>query len=76
VACNGQTSTKVQLGYATTGAKKVEIYIDGGLTAGSNPASGTVTVDVHCDGLPHTFVVRALDAAGNPAVAQSLVTTE
>ena len=76
VQCKGATSTQVPVGYTTEGAKKVQIYIDGALTPGDSPVNGSVTVAVHCDGLPHTFVVRALDADGNPTVVKSLVTTE
>ena len=75
VECGGATSTSVDVQYATTGAKKQELYIDGRIVPGTEAGSGTVSAPVHCDMLPHTFVMVAYDANGRRTAAEKKVTT-
>ena len=70
----GTTSTSVSVTYATTGAKTSKLLVDGRPTALSS-ASGSVDAPVHCDSLPHTFVLFAYDAQGRYTSQQKLVTT-
>jgi ABC-type glycerol-3-phosphate transport system substrate-binding protein len=73
--CGGKTSTTVDVTYATTGAKKQELYVDGRIVSGTDVASGTVTAPVHCDPLPHTFVMVAYDANGRRTPVEKKLTT-
>jgi hypothetical protein len=75
VECTGKTSTTVDVQYATSGAKKQELYVDGRLVPGTDAASGTVSAPVHCDPLPHTFVMVAYDANGRRTPMEKKVTT-
>jgi ABC-type glycerol-3-phosphate transport system substrate-binding protein len=75
VDCGGKTSTTVQVQYATSGAKKQELYVDGRIVSGTDAASGTVSAPVHCDPLPHTFVMVAYDANGRRTPVEKKVTT-
>ena len=61
--CEHQTFTTVQVSYATSGAAKAELRVDGKPIPLSDPKSGAVDVDVRCDPLPHDFVLFAYDAA-------------
>ena len=72
--CKGSTSTSVSVTYATEGAAKQELYVDGRVTPGTGAASGSVTTDVHCDPLPHTFVLVAYDANGRRTTAEKKLT--
>jgi hypothetical protein len=64
VECQGKTSTSVTIQWATSGAAKRELYIDGRPIADATGVSGTVDTPVHCDPLPHDVVVIAYDDAG------------
>ena len=76
VACNGATSTTVSISYATADAKSKQLLVDGLSIDGTEPASGSLVVPVHCDALPHTVVLIAKDADGGRTVKQTLVNTE
>jgi hypothetical protein len=75
VDCGGKTSTTVDVQYATSGAKKRELYVDGRIVPGTDAASGRVSAPVHCDLLPHTFVMVAYDANGRRTPVEKKVTT-
>lgn len=75
VECSGKTSTTVDVTYATADAKKQELYVDGRIVPGTDAASGTVSAPVHCDPLPHTFVMVAYDADGRRTPVEKKVTT-
>jgi hypothetical protein len=65
----------VTVGYATSGASKQELYVDGRPVPGTDVATGSVTAPVHCDPLPHTFVMIAYDAAGRRTALEKKLTT-
>jgi hypothetical protein len=75
VPCTDVTKTTVTVGYATTNARKVQLYVDG-LAQPNVPMSGSLTVPVHCDALPHDVVVRALDRNGHPTVSKKVFTIQ
>jgi hypothetical protein len=75
VECGGTTSTTADVQYGTSGAKKQELYVDGRLVSGTDAPTGTVTAPVHCDPLPHTFVMVAYDNDGRRTAAEKKVTT-
>jgi ABC-type glycerol-3-phosphate transport system substrate-binding protein len=75
VDCNGKTSTKVSVQWSVSGAESQVLLVDGREVSGLDASSGTVEADVHCDPLPHTFVLHVLDDAGHPTTKQVLVTT-
>ena len=70
----GQTSTTVSVKYATAGAKKQQLLVDGRPTPLSS-SSGSLDAPVHCDSLPHTFVIVAYDSGGRYTSLQKLVST-
>jgi len=76
VDCGAQTSTTFTFSYETADAKSVELYVDGAQQSGDHPTSGSATVPVRCDGLPHDVVVRAIDADGNATVSKTQLTTQ
>jgi hypothetical protein len=59
-SCGGKTSTTVTVTYGTSGAAKQQLSVDGRPTD-LTTSSGSVDVPVHCDALPHTFVLFAWD---------------
>ena len=72
---SGATSMTVSVNYGTTGAKKQVLYVDG-RPQQLDAASGAVDAPVHCDAVPHTFVIVAYDANGRQtAQEKKLVTT-
>jgi hypothetical protein len=76
VVCNGATSTKVTVSYATTGASSKQLLVDGLRIDGTDPASADLEVPIHCDTLPHTVVMVAKDASGAKTIQQTMITTE
>ena len=76
VACGGKTSTTVPVQYATTGAAKLVLLIDGRDLPPTTAASATVNVQLHCDALPHTVVLVAYDGQGHRTVEQQMVNTQ
>jgi len=74
-ACGGATSTTVTVSYATQDAAKQELYVDGRLSPGTDAASGSLAVPVHCDPLPHTFVMVAYDGNGRRTAVEKKLTT-
>jgi hypothetical protein len=74
VACNGATSANVSVQYGITGAESQRLLVDG-RPSDLPTANGTIDAEVHCDDLPHTFVLYALDDAGRPTTQQKLVKT-
>jgi hypothetical protein len=74
-ACNGKTSVTVHVSYATEGAKSVELVVDGAAVPSATATSGALDVPIHCDPLPHTFVIVAKDSNGRSTSLQKLVTT-
>ncbi|HXY94501.1 MAG TPA: hypothetical protein VEP49_18630 [Acidimicrobiia bacterium] len=75
VQCQGHTSTTVNIQWATTGANKRELYIDGRPIVEATSASGAVETPVHCDALPHDVVIIAYDDAGRKTTAQKMFDT-
>lgn len=73
--CAGATSTSVTVTYTTEGAKKQELYVDGRITPGTDATSGSVVAPVHCDPLPHTFVLVAYDPNGRRTATEKKLTT-
>jgi hypothetical protein len=73
--CNGKTSVTVHVTYSTEGAKSVELLVDGAAVPSATATSGALDVPIHCDPLPHTFVVVAKDASGKETSLQKLVMT-
>ena len=73
--CAGKTSTTVTVSYATKDAEKRELYVDGRPVAGTERSSGSVDAAVHCDPLPHTFVMVAYDAENHRTALEKKLTT-
>ena len=76
VACEGKTSTTVTVTYATEGAAKVTLLVDGRRLPEAKAVRATLDVPVHCDPLPHTFVLVAEDADGGQTADERVLTTE
>jgi hypothetical protein len=70
----GTTSTTVQVTYGTSGSSKRQLSVDG-RPMNLSAATGTVDAPVHCDALPHTFVLFAYDSAGRYSTQQKLLST-
>jgi len=75
VECGGKTSTTVPVTYATSEADQQELYVDGRLEPGTDGATGSLSVPVHCDPLPHTFVLIAYDAQHRRTAREKKVVT-
>lgn len=75
VDCGTDTSTTFTIDYATEQADSVELYVDGAKQDGRFSTTGSESVPVRCDGLPHDVVVRAIDADGNATVGKTQITT-
>jgi hypothetical protein len=76
VACGTETSTTVSVHYQTVGAKRQQLLVDGRDVPGTEAAEATLDVPVHCDTLPHTFVLVAYDSNDAKTTQQKLLTTE
>jgi hypothetical protein len=74
VQCGTAPSTKVRVSYATSGAQRSQLVIDGRVEPG-DAVSATIDPLVHCDGLPHTVALVALDAAGHRTSQVEYLTT-
>jgi hypothetical protein len=74
VACGSGPSTTVSITYAVSGAKSQAIFLDGRQTSLPS-ASGSVSVPVHCDAVPHTVVLRALDEQSHPTTQEKILKT-
>jgi hypothetical protein len=74
--CGGKTSTMVPVHYAVTGSTKQLLRVDGRDVPGTEATSASLSVAVHCDPLPHTFVLVAYDAKGRRTALQKLLTTQ
>jgi hypothetical protein len=72
--CGSNTSTTFTVTYATAGAAKQNLLVDGRPTPLTD-ASGAVNVPVHCDNLPHTVVLYLTDSKGRATSQQKLLTT-
>lgn len=66
VQCTGTSSTTIDISWATTGAAKNLLRVDGRDVPEATAASGTVTAPVHCDALPHTVALIAYDKNNAP----------
>jgi hypothetical protein len=75
VDCQGKTSTTVTVSYAVSKAKKQVLAVDGRQLGGTGKSKGSVDAPVHCDPLPHTFVLAAYDASGKRTTEQKVLTT-
>jgi hypothetical protein len=64
VTCGAEPSTTVTVKYATEGAERQELIVDGRPVPGTDAPSGQVDAPVHCDPLEHTIVLVAYDAKG------------
>ena len=76
VQCGGKTSTTVQVHYATSGAAKQLLRVDGRDVPGTDAPTGTLNAPVHCDALPHTVVLFAFDSRGHRTVLQRMMITQ
>ena len=76
VDCAGATSTVVEISYTTEKAKTQELVVDGLPVEGTDAASATLQVPVHCDELPHTVVLVARGASKQPTIRQKNLVTE
>jgi hypothetical protein len=72
----GETSVTVKVQYQTAGAKRQRLLVDGADVPGLDEDQATLDVPVHCDTLPHTFVLVAYDANDQKTTQQKLLTTE
>jgi hypothetical protein len=62
--CDSVTFTTVSVRYATRGAARAELRVNGRPYPLDDPSEGSVRVDVRCDPLPHDFVLFAFDEDG------------
>lgn len=76
VDCAGKTSTTVAVSYAVEDGKTQELVVDGLPIEGTDAPSDTLQVPVHCDPLPHTFVLVARDSGKAPTIQRQNLTTE
>jgi hypothetical protein len=76
VACAGATSVTVTVSYAVEDARSLILAVDGLQRDGVNVPSGALDVPVHCDPLPHTFVLVAKDAQDRDTVEERTLVTE
>jgi hypothetical protein len=76
VPCRGKPSTTVAVSYATANATKVEMFVDGRPVDGVHSTSGNASPAVHCDGVPHDVVLRAVDKDGQPTILRKIVNTD
>ena len=74
VQCGNATSTAVNVTYATSGAAKQELLVDGRVMP-LDAASGSAQVAVHCDALPHTVVLYLTDAKGHHSADKKILMT-
>jgi hypothetical protein len=75
VDCGGKTSTTVTVSYAVSKATKQKLVVDGRALGGTGKSQASVDAPVHCDPLPHTFVLAAYDSAGKRTTEQKVLTT-
>jgi hypothetical protein len=75
VDCQGKTSTMVTVSYAVSKAKKQVLAVDGRELGGTGKSKASVEAPVHCDPLPHTFVLAAYDSSGKRTTQQKILTT-
>ena len=61
VGCGGKPSTTITVSYATKGAKRQTLIVDGRASDPVTAASGQIQAPVHCDSLKHTLVLAAYD---------------
>ena len=74
VPCGGKTSVTTTVTFQTTGAKTNEVYVDGAPVA--DVAADHADIEVHCDPLPHTVVLTAVDGDGGRTTDKKLLTTD
>ena len=75
-ACGGATSTTVNVTYATEGAAKIALRVDGRPIPEATLPGATLPVQVRCDPLPHDVVIVLEDDAGGLTSDERLLTTE
>ena len=77
IVCPPDTpSTTFTVTYATTGAKKLQLVVDGRTIEGELADAATVpNVAVHCDLVPHTVVLFAYDADGQRTAEKRILNT-
>ena len=71
----GVTSVNVKITYVTTGSESTLLSVDGRQITDLEE-SGALDVPVHCDPLPHTFVLVVEDADGNTASNDRVLVTD
>jgi hypothetical protein len=76
VSCGATPSTTVQVQYATKGADRQEVIVDGRVVPGTETAKGSVAAPVHCDPLEHTVVLVAYDSNGRRTAETKFLHTE
>jgi hypothetical protein len=75
VQCGAAPSITFSVGYAATGAKSLQLLVDGRDNPGLVATGGTIQVPVHCDAVAHTVVLVALDDKGGQTVQQKTLQT-
>jgi multidrug efflux pump subunit AcrA (membrane-fusion protein) len=75
VECGGATFTTFEIRYATSGAARVELRVDG-RPIPLDDAKGTVSADVRCDPLPHDVVLFAYDDDEGLTSRQAMLETK
>jgi hypothetical protein len=76
VTCGAQPSTTVTVKYATAGAARQEVIVDGRPVPGTDRARGQVDAPVHCDPLEHTVVLVAYDGEGRRTTDKRFLHTD
>jgi hypothetical protein len=75
VQCYGKTSVVVHVRYGTAHAAAVQLFVDGAPVPNLAAPSGDLDVPIHCDPLPHTFVMVAKDKEARPTTVRKIVIT-
>jgi hypothetical protein len=75
VKCGSAPSATVRVAYAVSGAKRLQLIIDGRAERPTTERSATVNPRVHCDGVSHTVALVAIDTAGGRTVQVRYLTT-
>jgi hypothetical protein len=66
----------VQVRYATKGADRQDVIVDGRVVPGTESARGSVDAPVHCDPLEHTVVLVAYDSKGHRTAQTKFLHTD
>jgi hypothetical protein len=77
VSCpaGGPPNTTFSASWSTEGAAHVALILDGHTEPETDKPSGTASVQVHCDAIPHTVVLAAYDAKDDHTVQRKILKT-